>query len=181
MMRSMRAVAVLLLLPAMGGCIFGDQSQDLQDWMKEERAKLTPRVEKIAEPKSFVAQPYTGAASMEPFSPQKLAAAFKRDGGPTTDPAILKPELGRKKTPLEAFPLDAISMSGIASLPGKTVALLRIENITHQVAVGDYLGPNYGKITKITESEITLREIVQDAAGEWIERATVIKRQEAAK
>ena len=34
------------------------------------------------------------------------------------------------------------------------------------------------KITKISETEVVLREIVQDAAGEWIERTSNLMLQE---
>ena len=50
------------------------------------------------------------------------------------------------------------------------VGLLKVDKLLYQVKVGNYIGQNYGRITKITDSEIVLREIVQDAAGEWIER-----------
>ena len=46
---------------------------------------------------------------------------------------------------------------------------------------GNYLGQNYGKITKVGETEVTLREIVQDAGGEWIERTAKLQLQERAK
>jgi type IV pilus assembly protein PilP len=49
------------------------------------------------------------------------------------------------------------------------------------VQVGNYLGQNYGRITAITETAIQLREIVQDATGDWIERATSLELQEEAK
>ena len=35
--------------------------------------------------------------------------------------------------------------------------------------------------TGITETDIALREIVQDAAGEWIERPTTLELQERAR
>ena len=35
--------------------------------------------------------------------------------------------------------------------------------------------------TKISETDVSLREIVQDAAGEWIERTSVIQLQEKAR
>ena len=50
------------------------------------------------------------------------------------------------------------------------VGLLKVDKLLYQVKVGNYIGQNYGRITKITDSEIVLREIVQDAAGESIER-----------
>ena len=61
---------------------------------------------------------------------------------------------------------------------GVPYALLKVDNLLYQVKAGDYLGQNFGKILKISETEITLREIVQDAAGEWIERPTSLQLQE---
>jgi len=51
----------------------------------------------------------------------------------------------------------------------------------YQVRVGEHLGQSYGRVTKITETEVTLREIVQDAAGEWIERVASLQLQERSK
>jgi type IV pilus assembly protein PilP len=42
------------------------------------------------------------------------------------------------------------------------------------------MGQNYGRVTRITETEIALREIVQDAIGEWIERTSTLALQERA-
>jgi type IV pilus assembly protein PilP len=64
---------------------------------------------------------------------------------------------------------------------GGPVALVRVDNLLYQVRQGNYLGQNYGKIVKVTESEVTLREIVQDAAGEWIERPATLQLQERSK
>ena len=60
-------------------------------------------------------------------------------------------------------------------------ALLRVDTLLYQVKVGDYLGQNYGRITQIDETQIVLREIVQDAAGEWIERPGVLQLQDKAR
>jgi type IV pilus assembly protein PilP len=49
------------------------------------------------------------------------------------------------------------------------------------VKVGDYLGQNYGRITKIGETDLSLREVVQDAAGEWTERVSTLQLQEKAR
>jgi type IV pilus assembly protein PilP len=37
------------------------------------------------------------------------------------------------------------------------------------------MGQNYGRITAIEENSIRLREIVQDAAGEWVERESILR------
>jgi type IV pilus assembly protein PilP len=63
----------------------------------------------------------------------------------------------------------------------KPVALVKVGPLLYQVRPGDYLGQNYGRVVKIVENEITLREIVQDAIGEWIERPASLLLQERSK
>ena len=58
------------------------------------------------------------------------------------------------------------------------VALVKVDNLLYQVKQGSYLGQNFGKVVKINETELTLREIVQDATGEWIERPAALQLQE---
>jgi type IV pilus assembly protein PilP len=43
------------------------------------------------------------------------------------------------------------------------------------------LGQNYGRITKISETEMAVREIAQDASGEWVERPVNLQLQESSK
>ena len=95
--------------------------------------------------------------------------------------SLLAAEINRRKEPLEAYPLDSMSMVGSVVQGGRPYALLRVDNLLYQVKVGDYLGQNYGKITKISETDVSFREIVQDAAGEWIERTSALQLQEKAR
>jgi type IV pilus assembly protein PilP len=94
---------------------------------------------------------------------------------------MLAAEINRRKEALEAYPLDSMSMVGSVMKQGQPYALLKVDNLLYQVKVGDYLGQNYGKIMQITETQVTLREIVQDAAGEWIERQGSLQLQEKAR
>ena len=55
---------------------------------------------------------------------------------------------------------------------------MSVDKLLYQVKVGNHLGLNYGLITRITETEVDLREIVQDAAGEWIERVATLQLQD---
>ncbi len=171
------ASAALLLL----GCGTAGQ-QELQDWMTQQRAQTKPKVDPIPEPKKFTPQAYTQEATTDPFSNQKLTQALKRESSQSTsNAALVAPELARRKEPLESFPLDAMNMVGSLRKQGLPVALVRVDNLLYQVRPGNYLGQNYGKITKVTETEVVLREIVQDAAGEWIERAATLQLQERSK
>jgi type IV pilus assembly protein PilP len=151
---------------------------DLDQWMEEQKRLTPPRVEALSPPQKFNPQAYEVLDLVEPFSVQKLSAGVRQQ---VVQPnAAVMAEFNRRKEPLEAFPLDAARMVGSVNRKGAPYALVKVDNLLYQVKVGDYLGQNYGKIMKITETEISLREIVQDASGEWIERPAALQLQEGA-
>jgi len=173
----MAMVAVVLA----AGCASSEQ-EALQQWMTEQRAQTKPQVQPIPEPKKFIPQAYTQQAVTDPFSNQKLTQALKRESSQSTsNAALIAPELSRRKEPLESYPLDSMAMVGALIKQGQPVALVRVDNLLYQVRPGNYLGQNYGRITKVGETEVVLREIVQDAAGEWIERVATLQLQERSK
>jgi type IV pilus assembly protein PilP len=156
----------------------GDQ-QELSQWMEQQRREVKPNVQPLSPPKKFNPQAYVALGGVEPFSNQKLTVALKQEARQPN--SLLSAELNRRKEPLEAYPLDSMSMVGSVTKAGRPYALLRVDNLLYQVKQGDYLGQNYGKITKISETDVALREIVQDAAGEWIERTSALQLQEKAR
>jgi type IV pilus assembly protein PilP len=168
---------VAVLSAMLAGCA-GD-NQELQEWMEQQKREVKPSVQPLTPPKKFDPEPYAGSDRVEPFSNQKLSVALKQEAKQPS--SLLASELNRRKEPLEAYPLDSMGMVGSVVKDGRQYALLKVDNLLYQVKVGDYLGQNYGRITKINETEVALREIVQDAAGEWIERSTNLQLQEKAR
>jgi type IV pilus assembly protein PilP len=170
MIKNYRLLPAFALITLLGACTGADE-QELQSWMAEQRGQMKPRKSDIPEPKRFVPQGYSQDAATDPFSSQKLTQALKRESAQVSaNAALVAPELNRRKEPLEAFPLDTMRMVGSLLQGKEPVALITVDGLLYQVRRGQYLGQNYGKVTKISESDMTLREIVQDAAGEWIER-----------
>lgn len=180
----MRTIAKLLSLMGvaltLGACADADR-EELRRWMVEQRAQVKPTVPPITEPKKFTPQTYTEGAAFEPFNLLKLTQALRRESNQPSTSELIAPELARRKEALEAFPLDSMAMVGSMNRNGQPVALIRVDKLLYKVRVGEYLGLNYGRITRINETEVTLREIVQDAAGEWIERVATLQLQESAK
>jgi len=161
----------------------GSDSDEINKWMAEQKAITKPKVDPISEPKQFKPEAYAQEAQVEPFSNQKLAMALRRDTQQqgSASAALMAPELSRRKEPLEAYPLDAMAMVGSLIKQGQPVALVKVDNLLYQVRPGNYVGQNFGKITKVGESEVVLRELVQDAAGEWVERVATLQLQEKSK
>ncbi len=174
MSRVFSTCCLLLGLATLTAC--SAEHEELQQWMDQQRREAKPNVPPLQPPKKFDPEPYTMAQAVEPFSSQKLSVALKQEARQPN--SLLAAELNRRKEPLESYPLDSMSMVGSVAKQGQPFALLRVDNLLYQVKVGDYLGQNYGRITSIAETEIGLREIVQDAAGEWIQRPATLQLQE---
>jgi type IV pilus assembly protein PilP len=171
------ALAALAGLATLAGC--SPEHEELQQWMEQQRREVKPSIEPLQAPKPFEAEPYREAQGVDPYSPQKLTVAIKQEARQPN--SLLSTELNRRKEPLESYPLDSMRMVGSVTRERQPVALLRVDNLLYQVAVGDYLGQNYGRVTRIDETGVVLREIVQDAAGEWIERSASLQLQEGAR
>lgn len=163
-----------LLLVACGDT----RSESVQDWITQQRAQARTVVAPLPEPKPYIPQAYRAASAADPFDSQKLTLALRRDSTQPQASALLKPEMNRPRQPLEAFPLDAMTLVGSLMRQGQPVALIRIDRLVHSVRPGAYLGQNYGKVIRITDTQVILREIVQDASGEWTERAASLQLQE---
>ena len=173
-----RTLASLALAATLLAACGGEQEELLQ-WTEQQRREVKPSVEPLSPPKKFNPQPYAATSLVEPFSTQKLTVALKQEARQPN--SLLAGEINRRREPLEAFPLDSMSMVGSLIKQGRPFALLRVDNLLYQVKPGDYLGQNYGKITKISETGVSIREIVQDAAGEWTERPGALQLQEKAR
>lgn len=173
-MKPMTAMMSLLAL-SLVGC--SGSNEELQQWMQQQKAEIKPHVVPITAPSKFVPQPYLSLRDVEPFSSRKMDAGALVARQPN---AVLASEMRRRKEPLEEYPLDSMAMVGSVVRGGKPHALIKVDNLLHYVKAGEYMGQNYGKITNVTEKELTLREIVQDASGEWIERTSTLQLQEKA-
>ena len=168
----------LLLATAFALTACSSSGDDLSAWMEQQRAAAQPSVVSVPAPQPHIPQAYQGLGAVSPFSSDKLTVLLRAE---TVSPAVsglLAAEMRRRKDPLEAVPLDTITMVGLLRRGNETVALVQSEGLIHQVRRGNHLGQNFGRITAISETQITLREIAQDPAGEWVERTTTLQLQE---
>jgi type IV pilus assembly protein PilP len=176
--RLLALAATILLSLGLAGC--AEDVSELQTWMDETRANTPRRTGRIPEPKRFVPFRYEARSDVDPFSDAKLQVALARFSD--RNKGGITPDLKRRREPLEAYPLDAIRLVGhLHRSSTGAVALLEADKVIFQAKVGSYLGQHYGRIVRISETEVGLKELVQDAAGDWVERDTSLALQEAKK
>ena len=172
-MRNLAIIAVVLLLGACGS----DEHQDLKEELKTLTKDLRGGIPPLPVVKPYEPVPYQALDMPDPFGPAKIelatGAAAKSKGGANA------PDTNRPREPLEAYPLESLKMVGTLSQKGVSYALVRADSSLYRVKAGNYLGQNFGLITGITDSQIELKELVQDATGDWAERKIALQIVEA--
>jgi type IV pilus assembly protein PilP len=173
--RPVLALLALVVLAMLAGC--GDNDvKEVKQWMAQVKSETKVAVAPLAEPKTFIPFAYTGKDVVDPFSNSKLLVELAKVAAMSNNP--LKPDTNRRKELLETFPLDTMHMVGVLRKAGVNYALVQIDKAVFQVTVGMRLGQNFGQVTGVTESTVALKEVVQDAAGDWVERLSKLELQE---
>ena len=173
MMRTRLAIMVVAsgLLAACGDGGVGET----RAWMKQIEQQTVPKVKPLPEPKTFEPYGYDAREAPDPFDATKLLGEMGRMAQASNN--ANQPDLERPRELLENFPLDTMRMVGTIEKAGVKYALLQIERTLHRVRPGQRIGQNYGRITRISEGAVEIRESVQDATGDWVERMAHIELQ----
>jgi len=158
----------LLILPAVAVLLASCSSEmdELRQFVKESEKGLPRKIDPLPAVKPFEPFTYEGFDLADPFKPRKITSKEGAGG--------LAPDLNRRKEPLEAFPLEQLKMVGTLQQGKDTFAIVRADKTLYRVSKGNYMGQNFGLITDVTDAEIKLKEIVQDSAGDWAERQSVL-------
>jgi len=173
----MKRLAITLgVALALAGCDGGEQ-QELRAELAAMTKDLRGKVDPLPVVKPYEPVPYTAYDLADPFGPAKIQLVAAKGSG--SGGGGLAPDLNRPKEPLEAYPLESLKMVGTLARGRQMFALVKSDTGLYRVRVGNYLGQNFGVITKISDTEIALRELVQDAGGDWAERESTLLLQEA--
>lgn len=160
-MKRLLLASLAVLLAACNGGEF----QDLEAFVKNSGANMRGKVAPPPEIKPYEPFNYDNSAGLpDPFKPHKMEV--KADGLPS----INQPDLKRHKEALEEYPLDGLKMVGYLYQNNVGHAVIRSpDNKLHLVKVGNYIGQNYGQIIEISETEVRIKEKIQDGTGDWSE------------
>lgn len=158
------AACGLALLGGLAGC--SSEKDELESWIDEVKERPGGRIEPMREVKPYDSFAYDPTNLRSPFVPSAPAAAAM--GG-------VRPDVRRNREYLEQYSLDTLAMVGTLRLEGRNFGLIQTKDgLVHRVLPGQYLGQNDGRILTITDSRISLVEIVPDGMGGYMERPAAI-------
>lgn len=165
------------LLPILAGALLAGcaaNKSDLEQFVRDERAKPGGAIEPLPTPRVFDTFTYKAGERRSPFKVDLGGTALARaSGGGDQGPG--SPDDTRPREYLEDFPLDSLKMVGTIEMRGTLFALVKdSEGTVHRVKSGNYVGQNHGKIVGITETEIRISELVSDGKGNYVARDTAI-------
>ena len=85
-------------------------------------------------------------------------------------PPAWRSEFERQRGPLESLAIQELFLTGTLKRDQAWLALMRVGAVVHAVAVGDYIGPDLGRVQAVNETGLELREIRRDPSGRWVEQ-----------
>ncbi|MCB1947662.1 MAG: pilus assembly protein PilP [Burkholderiales bacterium] len=162
-----RFIAILAITALFTACENNDHD-DLAAFISNAGKGLRGQVDPLPEVKSYKFFTYDAFEMPSPFEPRKNEQAQSTGSG-------IKPDLTRRKEYLESFPLESLEMVGSLEQNEDIYAVVKTpEGSLLRVGIGNYMGQDFGRINQISESQIKLRELVQDGVNEWTERISTL-------
>ena len=167
----MKRLWLIALCGALGACS-GEDHEDLKQWMADNTRDMRGSVPKLPEVKPYEPVPYEMDGTLDPFKPSKIEpeSRYKQLAGKG---GAFMPDFEAREirnSLLEKYPIESLKMIGFLNVNRKPMAVIQVEDKIKQVKVGDYMGLDFGMVTQVTDTEVQLRELIQDSAGDWTER-----------
>ena len=170
-MRNTLVIGCVLLAAGCGSDQHTDLMQELNARTKDLRGKVNP----LPQVTPYEPVPYKAEGLVDPFQVSRIEVGQTGTAGGSAKNARVEAERVRPKEPLEAFPLESIKMVGTLTQGHETFGIVRAGPNLFRVKKGNYLGQNFGVVTAIDDSQIGLKELVQDGGGDWVERASALQ------
>lgn len=174
-----KRLALIVIMLALAAC-GGNGHEDLSAFVQNAYKNRKPHVEQMPEVKVTEKFAYKDSGLADPFSIANLNAGIPKVAERESDTGP-RPDRTRPKDPLEQYSLESLAMVGTLQRKSTIYGIVKVttgDGDIYRVKVGDHMGRHYGRITKITNDQISLIELVKSALGGWVEKKAALQLKE---
>jgi len=170
MVKLAKTIMPILIVMTLSAC--GQEKQDLNVFVAEVKLRPHADIAPIPVMKPYEKFIYAAAELRDPFIPTiiDLPSDEDKNAKVVADNGI-HPDSQRLKEELEFYSLSELVLVGTLEQESDGIwGLVRApDGIIHRVQVGNYIGQNHGKVLTISDVNLTLKEIIPDGDGGYLE------------
>lgn len=165
--QQLRVLQIICLSTLLAACGSNDNFSDLQGFVDGVKAKPAAQVEPVPVFVPYEGFIYSAASQRSPFD-----VPLTINGDDSQELALdVQPDFDRQQELLENQSLSELKMVGMLFRQEIYEALVEDGfGEVHRIGVGNYLGRNYGRVQAISETQMSIREIVPSGGDGWVER-----------
>jgi len=162
-----RATALVpMMLVVLTAC--SESMEDLSKYITSVNERPADPIPPIPPVRTYTPYEYAGAVGRDPF---RASLNEGSDDERSSNKSGPRPDFDRPKEYLERYELDTMAMVGTFRKQESYWVLIRDpEGVVHRVPAGNYMGKN----VLISDTEVSLSELISDGAGGWLVREASI-------
>ena len=169
MVRLAKIIMSIFIVMMLSAC--QQEKQDLNAFVAEVKLRPHSDIAPIPVMKPYEKFVYAAADLRDPFVPTVIDLPADEDKNKKVVDNGIHPDFQRLKEALEFYSLSELVLVGTLEQESDGIwGLVRApDGIIHRVQVGNYIGTNHGKVLTISDVDLTLKEIVPDGNGGYLE------------
>jgi len=166
MMKTARQrIIILPCLLALSAC--GAEPESIEQWMQLAGKDLHGKVEPLPPLQPYEPYQFQSAQLGSPFDPARLQLARNKVKGLFNS--------NRPREVLENYELSQLKLTGTLRINKQYFGLIQTpDNGIYRVRPGSFVGPNFGIVRKVNETEVVLEETVENINGEWVQQENTL-------
>ena len=147
------------------------EKEDLATFVADVQLRQSADIEPMPVMKSYEKFAYSAGELRNPFVATviDISVPVEEEIKIIVDNGI-HPDRTRLKEALESYELNDLRLVGTLEQDVVWALIRAPEGVIHKVKQGDYMGLHNGQILAVSDTELTLKEIVSDSDGGYIER-----------
>ncbi len=163
-------IAALVITLALTAC--NESMEDLSKYVAQVKQRPGEPIPPIPPVWTYTPYKYAGSVGRDPFRPSLDQGSDDERSSSHSGP---RPNFDRPKEYLERYELDTMTMVGTFEKGEFNWALVRDpEGIVHRVLVGNFMGKNHGQVVSVSDTKMSLSELISDGTGGWLVREASI-------